>query len=348
MNEVAVSNIKSRLPMPSGLDGMDQRKWRVLAESVFPNAKTSEAIVMAIDYCIARKLDPFKRPVNIVPMWNSSLGKEVETIWPGINEVQTTAARTGKYAGMDEPKWGPDKTRKFEGVRKYKENNSWKEEVMSFELTYPEWCSVTVYRMVDGVRCAFTEPVFWEEAYAKAGKTDCPNHMWRTRPKGQLLKVAKAFSLRAAFPEEGEYTAEEMEGKEIQHGGIIIDQPLPISPSETDYSKPKSPFKNASGRNLFCKNVKDSFSGAKTTKELTEIMELNKARFDEMEISGAEADQLGLADLRQAFKIFWNRLVTAEHEQAGELDDRAQYPDTEEVPAFIREMDEQLDAKLKY
>lgn len=49
MNEVAVSNIKSRLPMPSRLDGMAQRKWRVLAESVLPNAKTSEAILMAID-----------------------------------------------------------------------------------------------------------------------------------------------------------------------------------------------------------------------------------------------------------------------------------------------------------
>lgn len=346
MSGIIVSDIKPRLPMPSGLDGIDQRKWRVLAESVFPNAKTSEAIVMAIDYCVARKLDPFKRPVNIVPMWNSSLGKEVETIWPGINEVQTTAARTGKYAGMDEPKWGKDVTRKFQGVRKYKDGSTWKEEEMSFELTYPEWCSVTVYRMVDGVRCAFTEPVFWEEAYAKAGKTDCPNNMWRTRPKGQLLKVAKAFSLRAAFPEEGEYTAEEMEGKEIQHGGIVIDQPVSITPSDTDLSKPKSPFKKAVDRNMFCRNVKESFQTAKTHAELTELQNLNKAKFDEMEASGAEADHLGLDDLRQTFKICWNRLIKP-HENPEELDDRAPYPN-EEIPAFIREMDEQLNAKLKY
>lgn len=331
-NQLAVSNIQSRLPMPSGLTDLDAGKWRVLCESVFPSAQSAEAIVMAIDYCKARKLDPFKRPVNIVPMWNSSLQRNVETVWPGINEVQVTASRTGKYAGMDEPKWGADIQRQFKGTRKFKEGNTWKEEVIDMNLSFPEWCSVTVYRIVEGQRCAFTEPVYWLEAYAHAGKTDCPNGMWAKRPRGQILKVAKAFSLRAAFPEEGEYTAEEMEGKEIVAGGIIIENEMSnISPSETDYSKPKSPFKKAADRNLFHKNVKESFHSAKTTDELTQLMGFSREKFEEMKLSGAEADQLSLEDLRQAYAIAWNRLVKKAEIPEEDLNDRAPYPNQDVI-----------------
>jgi len=216
---------KFRLPLPANIAEIDAAKWRVLTESIFPNAKTPEAIVLALDYCKARKLDPFKKPVNIVPMWNSSLKKNVETVWPSINEVQVTASRTGKYAGMDEPKWGEVIKRIFKGkVKGYDDEGNWQDDVeKEIYIEYPEWCSVTVYRIVDGQKCAFTEPVFWEEAYARQGKTNIPNIMWGKRPRGQLLKVAKAFSLRAAFPEEGEYVAEEMEGKEIAAGGIVIE-----------------------------------------------------------------------------------------------------------------------------
>lgn len=321
-NQLAVSNIQARLPMPTGIDDMDARKWRVLCESVYPSAKTPEAVVMAIDYCRARGLDPFKRPVNIVPMWNSSLGKEVETIWPGINEVQTTAARTGKYAGMDEPKWGEMKTRKFEGTRKYKDGNTWKEEKMSFDLSYPEWCSVTVYRMVEGVRCAFTEPVYWEEAYAKAGKTDCPNKMWQTRPRGQLLKVAKAFSLRAAFPEEGEYTAEEMEGKEIQHGGVVIDQQAPITPFDIDNTKPASPFKTNAARTDFQKSVIASYTSAKTHKFLEERVSADEAMINSMKNSGDSRDQQAVEEIRKSYQLNWNRIIREEQAAIDELNEQ--------------------------
>jgi phage recombination protein Bet len=176
---------------------------------------------MAIDYCAARKLDIFKRPVHIVPMWNSSLRREVETVWPSINEVQTTAARSGKWAGMDPPEWGPMIKRTFEGAV----GKRGQERHVKIELEFPEWCSVTVYRMVNGQRCAFSEPVYWLEAYARSGRGEVPNEMWQKRRMGQLHKNAKAASLRAAFPEDvgNDYTAEEMEGKEIEDGGIVVE-----------------------------------------------------------------------------------------------------------------------------
>lgn len=217
MNQIA---IRPRLPMPAG-QSVTPAQWRVLTDAIFPAAKSAEAITLALDYCRARKLDPFKRAVHIVPMWNSSLRREVETVWPGINELQVTAARTGQWAGMDEPRWGPIKKRTFKG-RVGRDDKQREVEVV---LEYPEWCAVTVYRMIGGERHPFTEPVYWEESYSRQGRTEVPNEMWQKRVRGQLHKNAKAASLRAAFPEEmgNDYTAEEMEGKDIEAGGIIIE-----------------------------------------------------------------------------------------------------------------------------
>src|SRR5690349_1255304 len=70
-------------------------QWANLVDDLFPAAKTAQAVVRALNYCRARNLDVFKKPVHIVPMWSSTLNRMVETIWPGIAEIRTKAARTG-------------------------------------------------------------------------------------------------------------------------------------------------------------------------------------------------------------------------------------------------------------
>lgn len=208
----------ARLPMPvdaAQAHGLTAQTWRLITDVLFPTAKTPAAILMALDYCKARGMDVFRKPVHIVPMWNAALNREVETVWPSIQEIQTTASRTKAWAGMDSPKWGPDRTHTFCGRAK-NADGQW--EKVEATVTFPEWCEVTVYRIVAGKRCAFTEPVYWLEAYSRAGgkHSDVPTSMWIKRPRGQLHKCAKAASLRAAFPEEcGDYAAEEMEGKMI-------------------------------------------------------------------------------------------------------------------------------------
>src|SRR5271166_134452 len=217
----AIARQGPRIPQPSNAK-MAPEQWRVLVDAIFPGAKTAQAVVLAVEYCNARKLDIFKRPVHIVSAWNSQLGAEVETIWPGISELEVTASRTGQWAGMDIPAWGPDITRHFAGDI----GPAHSRKRVEFDLTYPEWCSVTVYRMKDGQRCPFAgQPVYWDETYATANRwTDIPNEMWRKRKRGQLYKCALAASLRSAFPEEmgNDYAAEEMEGKPID-GGVVID-----------------------------------------------------------------------------------------------------------------------------
>jgi phage recombination protein Bet len=211
--------VPCRLPVASqtlAQIGLDPGTWAVLTDSVFPSARTPEGVLLAVRYCQARGLDVMKRPVHVVPMWSKTLNREVETVWPGIAEVQTTAARTGGWAGLDSPRFGPEVTRTFRGS--VKRDGRWEE--VEATLTYPQWAEVTVYRLVNGLRCPFSETVFWEETYARAGRGELPNEMWQKRPRGQLLKCAKAASLRAAFPEETGYTAEEMAGKPIEADDI--------------------------------------------------------------------------------------------------------------------------------
>jgi phage recombination protein Bet len=243
---LTTSLVPSRLPVaPSVLAeiGLDAGTWAVLADSIFPNAKTPEGVILAVRYCQARGLDVMKRPVHVVSMWSTALGRYVETVWPGIAEVQITAARTGLWAGLDSPRFGPELTKTFTGT--VKRDDKWTD--IAVTVTFPEWAETTVYRMVNGVRCPFSEMVFWEETYARQGRAEVPNEMWQKRPKGQLLKCAKAASLRAAFPEEAGYTAEEMEGKAIEgHApvdgavieGEVVATAHPSTGASSDTAKP--------------------------------------------------------------------------------------------------------------
>lgn len=183
--------------------GVDEFGWNTLKQSIFPGAGDA-SILMAIDYCKARNLDVLKKPVHIVPIWNSKEGKMVDTIWPSISELRTTAMRTGQYAGKDETLFGPDEY--MEWKPSGKRSNT-------VDVEFPKWAQVTVYRIVAGQRVAFVGPkVYWLESYATCSKNDeAPNSMWADRPRGQIEKCAEAAALRAAFPEElgNDYSVDE-------------------------------------------------------------------------------------------------------------------------------------------
>lgn len=227
----------SRLPISPAIAKefeLQPTEWRVLVEQIFPAAKTVEAVMMALAYCRKRNLDIFKKPVHIVPMWSSAKRQMVETVWPGIAEIRTTAARTGQYAGIDAVEFGPMVERTFSGQTGG--NNT---ETVTKKVSYPEWASVVVYRITAGAKCAYHAKVYWEETYATMGKSDVPNEMWGKRPRGQLDKCVEAAALRKAFPEElgNTYAAEEMEGREIDGGAVIAAEPqkppAPPRPPET-------------------------------------------------------------------------------------------------------------------
>jgi len=195
-------------PMIEERFGVDKAAWKALCEAVFPAAQQTESVILALSYCRARNLDPFKKNVHIVPVWDKDKRCLVDTVWPGIGELRTTAFRTSQYAGRDKTEFGPDIT------QQWKDGNG-----NLIELTFPEWAQVTVYRMKDGQRIPFAGPqVYWMETYSEQ-KGGLPNSMWRKRPRGQLDKCAEAAALRAAFPEElGDEYSEAEAGMIYQHG----------------------------------------------------------------------------------------------------------------------------------
>lgn len=176
----------------------------VLQSSLYPGADL-RSITMVLGYCKAAGLDPMLKPVHIVQMWDKPTGKMRDIVMPGIGLYRTQAARSGAYAGISEPEFGPEVTKKIGGI----------------DVTYPEWCKVTARRLLpNGGLAEFTAVERWMENYAvKGGKerSIAPNAMWMRRPYGQLAKCAQAQALRTAFPELGSApTADEMEGKMLE------------------------------------------------------------------------------------------------------------------------------------
>lgn len=211
----AAAKTKAIAPVEAVPDGLAKRditieQWNVLKNVIWPDCQSKATMLMAIDYCRARGLDPLKRPIHIVSVWDSKTNSMRETIWPGISELLTTASRTGEFAGKDQPIFGPDVELKLGGVH----------------ITVPEYCIQTLYRLVQGQRVAFaSDPVYYAETYAhKKGGT--PNAMWTKRPRGQLAKCTLAAALRIAFPEEigGDYAAEEMDGQTVT-APAMVEQP---------------------------------------------------------------------------------------------------------------------------
>lgn len=202
-----------------------------LKTSLYPGA-TDESVEMVLAYCRAGNLDPLTKPVHIVPMSVKVPGTRDKYEWrdivmPGIELYRVKAHRTGEYAGQDEAEFGPTVDGAFDGV----------------QTRYPEWCRVTVYRLVNGQRVPYSARVYWTETYATARRdSDAPNAMWRKRPFGQLEKCAEALALRKAFPEAvgAQPTAEEMEGKVIEVEAAVpklaMRKELPLYPAE-DFAK---------------------------------------------------------------------------------------------------------------
>lgn len=203
-----------------------------LKSSLYPGASDA-SVDMVLAYCRAAGLDPMQKPVHIVPMWDGKAREMRDVVMPGIGLYRTNAARTGEFAGMSEPVFGPMVT----------------ERIGTKDVTFPEWCKVTAYRQLPSGHVAeFTAVEYWIENYAIKGGKDqdqSPNAMWSKRVRGQLAKCAQAQALRMAFPEAvgAGPTAEEMEGKAIieaepvrqQAQAIEHRQELPAYP-EADFS----------------------------------------------------------------------------------------------------------------
>lgn len=207
MNAVVQHEEQPALPAPVSRRGITEAQWRTAMNNLFPGAK-AESVLMVFDYCLARKLDPLKKPCHIVPMKVKSGDDYVwrDVVMPGIYEYRTTAARTGLYMGHSKPEYG--------------------EVIEHLGRMVPESCSITVYRWNEASKQRAEYPVtlWFEECCATKPdyktKTEDLNGRWNKAPRQMLTKCTEAAALREAFPDElgGTHTADEMEGKEVFQG----------------------------------------------------------------------------------------------------------------------------------
>jgi phage recombination protein Bet len=234
----------------------------VLQSSLYPGA-SADSIRLALGYCRAAGLDPMLKPVHIVPMWDRNEKRMRDTIMPGIGLYRIQAARSGAYAGKSEPEFGPIVTLKLGGK----------------EYRVPEWCKVTIRRVVAGHVCEFTAKEWWIENYATAGKdTDEPNAMWAKRARGQLAKCAEAQALRMAFPElvGAQPTAEEMEGKDLAPlppaRGPVVDH-APAEPEAPEWQSMQWPVCDRSGK---CRDMGDPDAWEAEMLRRIEVIQTNR------------------------------------------------------------------------
>lgn len=229
----AVVEVKTpQLPDPVARRGITEAQWRTLANNLFPGAD-SNSVLMVWDYCVARKLDPLKKPCHIVPMRvkDSKSGDYIwrDVVMPGIYEYRTTATRTGLYLGHAKPEYGP--------------------EVEHLGVKAPSFCDFTVYRWNSEakMRAEYPVRVLFAEVVAttKDKKTGeiYANDRWTKAPQQMMTKCAEAAALREAFPDElgGTHTADEMDGQQYIEAVVVdgksgrIDPRGDLSGVDNDY-----------------------------------------------------------------------------------------------------------------
>lgn len=172
-----------------------------LLKRTIAKGASDDELKLFIQVCKGANLNPFMKQVHLIPRWDSKEGREVRTIQVSIDGFRAIAEDSGGYAGNEDPVFDGDNVLEFETGTKEKPRKE--------TLTTPNKATVTVYKIVQGVRYPFTATARWSEYYpgAKLG------FQWHIKPYLMLGKCAEALALRKAFPKllSGMYVAEEMD-----------------------------------------------------------------------------------------------------------------------------------------
>lgn len=183
MGQAALAVVQSQ-----DIDIFDEKRLQMVRDK-FANGAPQDEFDLFIEVCRSRNLDPLTRQVYLIPRYDSREGKKVWSIQTSIDGYRSIADRTGAYAGSDEATF-------VETGKKIGEPAK----------VRPDTATVTVWKMVQGVRCPFTATARWDEYFQEKSP------LWGRMPHTMLAKCAESLALRKAFPVQlgGMYTTEEM------------------------------------------------------------------------------------------------------------------------------------------
>lgn len=196
-----------------------------LVRATVANDATPEELKLYLYDCARQGVHPLDKLIH----FTKRAGKY--TPITSIDFMRMSAADTGEYAGSDDAVYG---------------------DIMGAK--YPVQATVTVWRLVQGQRCAFTATARWSEY-----KPD-QAFMWTKMPFTMLAKCAEALALRKGFPRQlaGLYAKEEMDQagsgqvepaiREVSSRRPRPEAPPPAKPPESD--RPASALVTAAPANV--------------------------------------------------------------------------------------------------
>jgi phage recombination protein Bet len=153
---------------------------------------TPEELELFVSACEKTNLDPFSVPSLICPVFRFSkkYGRDVMSVQIQVDGFRLHAQRSGCYAGSDSPLYD-------EGLTLSQCIQAGREQ--------PTTCSITVYRIVQQQRCAFTADISWKDIYPG----DRNGAMWNAKPYHMMAKATECLALRKAFQSESISSSEE-------------------------------------------------------------------------------------------------------------------------------------------
>lgn len=168
-----------------------------LVKSTIAVGATDAELKLFLFDCTRQGVHPLDRLIHFTVRKDKS-GARKYTPVTSIDFMRIRAADSGEMAGSDDPTF--DGTAGPTGVGTY------------FSAT------VTVYRLTQGQRFAYTATARWSEY-----KPEANDFMWRKMPHTMLGKCAEALALRKGFPRQlaGLYAKEEMEQGDSQAPPVV-------------------------------------------------------------------------------------------------------------------------------
>jgi len=215
--------------------------------------------------CAQHGLSPFKKEIYLV-----SYGGKYSTI-VGIDGLRAKADRTGQLAGRDDVKFNVMPDGSFKTASQ-----------LIDEKQKPKTATITVYRIVSGMRVPFTKTVLFSE-YCPANASN----KWASMPFNMIEKCAEAAALRMGFASETAGLHIEEESAAIQDVTIQAAEKKPSAAIDPQELEAKLLAIEAENEQDLAKKLLDLYKQEPGYKDFAQMFTDRKnAVLDELQIAG--------------------------------------------------------------
>ena len=171
----------------------------LIQAGVLPKDTPRAQIMIFAQICSDKGLSPFSKEIYLVG-YNGKYSPIV-----GIDGYRKLARMTGEHAGTDDTKFDLLSDGSYKTAAE-----------LVISKKYPISATVTVYRIVAGMKTAYTHTALFSE-FAGSGK-------WKSMPFQMIGKVAESFALRKGFNDKltGLRIEEEIDALNDTNGAVLL------------------------------------------------------------------------------------------------------------------------------